>query len=158
MTFLRAASVELAMSKLHSVHLARQWHRLRHRPRPQLFVAVVEIPLLLALVALRFPDLLDDGETLRSTEEPETELLDAGTPSSRSYKTAPGAQVCEDEMAECQHRGHPMSQSSIPSIVKVEGDGSNSDHDGEAKTTPATPVKASVEDASSSSHGSTRYD
>ncbi|KAF2816366.1 uncharacterized protein BDZ99DRAFT_375600 [Mytilinidion resinicola] len=53
---------------------------------------------------------------------------------------------------------HPMSQSSVPSIVKVEGDGSSSDHDGDAKTTPATPVKASAEDASSSSHGSTRHD
>jgi hypothetical protein len=52
---------------------------------------------------------------------------------------------------------HAMSQGSIPSIVKTEGDVSGSDHDGE-KTNPATPVKASTEDAASSSHGSARHD
>ena len=49
---------------------------------------------------------------------------------------------------------HPISQASLPSIGKVEGDGSGSEHKTDAKTKPTTPVKASAENIAPSSHGS----
>lgn len=49
---------------------------------------------------------------------------------------------------------HPMSQASVPSIGKVDGDGSIPEQESDAKTNPTTPVKASAENVAPSSRGS----
>lgn len=49
---------------------------------------------------------------------------------------------------------HLMPQASLPSIGKVEGDGSGSEHKTDVKTNPTTPVKASAENIAPSSRGS----
>lgn len=49
---------------------------------------------------------------------------------------------------------HLMPQASLPSIGKVEGDGSGSEHKTDVKTNPTTPVKASAENIAPSSRSS----
>lgn len=53
---------------------------------------------------------------------------------------------------------HPMAQVSVPTIGKVEGDSSTSEHDADAKTNPTTPVKLSTENSVPSSRGSSHHE